>query len=98
MLVIPNTITIGELIQESIKAIPFAVAAAGAGLIPLYFGMRKYSVPTTIVSSLIVVMIACQSQPEFSLATFLPLQFALAAIGIVIAYYGIRNIENEDAL
>ncbi|MBO1625393.1 ABC transporter permease [Bacillus arachidis] len=98
MLVIPNTITIGELIQESIKAIPFAIAAAGAGLIPLYFGMRKYSVPTTIVSSLIVVMIACQSQPEFSLATFLPLQFALAAIGIVIAYYGIRNIENEDAL
>ncbi|PFE03716.1 ABC transporter permease [Bacillus cereus] len=98
MLVIPNTITIGELIQESIKAIPFAVAAAGAGLIPLYFGMRKYSVPTTIVSSLIVVMIACQNQPEFSLATFLPLQFALAAIGIVIAYYGIRNIENEDAL
>jgi len=60
--------------------------------------MRKYSVPTTIVSSLIVVMIACQSQPEFSLATFLPLQLALAAIGIMIAYYGIRNIEKEDML
>ncbi|AIK39910.1 ABC-2 transporter family protein [Bacillus pseudomycoides] len=98
ILVIPNTITIDELIQEGIKVVPFAVTAAGAGLIPLYFGMRKYSVPTTIVSSLIVVMIACQSQPEFSLATFLPLQLALAAIGIMIAYYGIRNIENEDAL
>ncbi|WP_243524752.1 ABC transporter permease [Bacillus pseudomycoides] len=98
MLVIPNTITIDELIQEGIKVVPFSIAAAGAGLIPLYFGMRKYSVPTTIVSSLIVVMIACQSQPEFSLATFLPLQLALAAIGIMIAYYGIRNIENEDAL
>lgn len=98
ILVIPNTITIDELIQEGIKVVPFAVAAAGAGLIPLYFGMRKYSVPTTIVSSLIVVMIACQSQPEFSLATFLPLQLALAAIGIMIAYYGIRNIEKEDML
>ncbi|MCX2826856.1 ABC transporter permease [Bacillus pseudomycoides] len=98
ILVIPNTITIDELIQEGIKVIPFSIAAAGAGLIPLYFGMRKYSVPTTIVSSLIVVMIACQSQPEFSLATFFPLQLALAAIGIMIAYYGIRNIENEDAL
>ncbi|MED4652502.1 hypothetical protein COM13_01635 [Bacillus pseudomycoides] len=98
ILVIPNTITIDELIQEGIKVVPFSIAAAGAGLIPLYFGMRKYSVPTTIVSSLIVVMIACQSQPEFSLATFFPLQLALAAIGIMIAYYGIRNIENEDAL
>ncbi|MEN1935067.1 ABC transporter permease [Paenibacillus sp. 102] len=98
MLVIPNTITVAELIQEGIKVIPFAIAAAGAGLIPLYFGMRKYSVPTTIVSSLLVVMIACQSQPEFSLATFLPLQLALAAIGIMIAYHGIRNIENEDTL
>ena len=96
MLVIPNTITVAELIQEGIKVIPFGIAAAGAGLIPLYFGMRKYSVPTTIVSSLIVVMIACQSQPEFSLATYLQLQLALAVIGIMIAYYGIRNIDNKD--
>lgn len=96
LLVIPNTITINDLIQEGIKLIPFAIAAAGTSLIPLYFGMRKYSVPTTILSSLIVVMIACQSQPEFSLGTFLPLQLALAVIGIIIAYYGIRNIENKD--
>ncbi|MFJ8529846.1 ABC transporter permease [Bacillus sp. NPDC094106] len=96
ILVIPNTITMDALIQECIKVVPFAIAAAGTSLIPLYFGMRKYSVPTTILSSLVVVAIACQSQPEFSLATFLPLQFALAAIGIIIAYYGIKNIENED--
>lgn len=96
MLVIPNTIATDALIQEYIKVVPFAIAAAGTSLIPLYFGMRKYSVPTTILSSLVVVAIACQSQPEFSLASFLPLQFALAAIGIIIAYYGIKNIENED--
>ncbi|WP_459499209.1 ABC transporter permease [Bacillus sp. C1] len=98
LLVIPNTITIAGLMQEGIKMIPFAIAAAGTGLIPLYFGMRKYSVPTTIVSSLLVVMIACQSHSEMSLAAFLPLQLALAAIGIMIAYYGIRNIENEDIM
>lgn len=66
-------------------------------LIPLYFGMRKRSVPTTIVSSLIVVTIAMNNgNPAFSTATFLPLQLALAAIGVVIAYYGIKNIEKED--
>ena len=36
------------------------------------------------------------SNPEFSTATFLPLQLALAAIGVAIAYYGIKNIEKED--
>ncbi|MDZ5605875.1 ABC transporter permease [Bacillus pseudomycoides] len=95
---IPNSVTADQLIQEGIKLVPFAIAAAGTSLISLYFGMRKYSVPTTIVSSIIVVIIACQNQPEFSLATFLPLQLVLATIGFIIAYYGIRNIENEDAL
>ena len=41
-------------------------------VIPLYFGMRKRSVPTTIVSSLIVVSIAMNSNPEFPTATLLP--------------------------
>ena len=95
---IPNSVTTNQLIQEGIKLVPFAIAAAGTSLIPLYFGMRKYSVPTTIVSSILVVTIACQSQPEFSLVTFLPLQLALAAIGIMIAYYGIRNVEKEDVV
>lgn len=98
ILVIPNAITIDELIEEGIKSIPFAIAAAGTSLIPLYFGMRKYSVPTTIVSSLIVSMVAYQSSSEFSLGNFLPLQLALAMIGIIIAYYGTKNIENKDVV
>ncbi len=77
--------------QEGIKLVPLAIATAGMSLIPLYFGMRKRSVPTTIVSSLIVVTIAMNGNPEFSTATFLPLQLALAAIGVVIAYYGIKK-------
>ncbi|PDZ94757.1 hypothetical protein CON36_32065 [Bacillus cereus] len=98
ILVIPNAITIDELIEEGIKSIPFAIAAAGTSLIPLYFGMRKYSVPTTIVSSLIVSMVAYQSSSEFSLGNFLPLQLALAMIGIIIAYYGTKNIESKDVV
>ncbi|MBJ8050924.1 ABC transporter permease [Bacillus cereus] len=93
---IPNSVTVEQLIQEGIKLVPFAIAAAGTSLIPLYFGMRKYSVPTTVVSSIIFVVLSCQNQPEFSLATFLPLQLALAVIGVIIAYYGIKNIERED--
>ncbi|MGU3368566.1 ABC transporter permease [Bacillus mycoides] len=94
--ILPNSFTVDQLIQEGIKLIPLAIATAGISLIPLYFGMRKRSVPTTIVSSLIVVSIAINNTPMFSIATFLPLQLALAAIGVAIAYYGIKNIDKED--
>ena len=94
--VIAISVTASEFIKEVIKMIPLAIAAAGTSLIPLYFGMRKHSVPTTILSSFLVVAVACSYNPEFSTATFLPLQLGLAAIGVMIAYYGIRNIEKED--
>lgn len=96
--ILPNSFTVDQLIQEGINLVPLAIATAGISLIPLYFGMRKHSVPTTIVSSIIVVIIAINNQPAFSIATFLPLQFTFAAIGIAIAYYGIKNIEKEDAI
>ncbi|MGE7886110.1 ABC transporter permease [Bacillus cereus] len=94
--ILSNPFTVDQLMQEGIKLVPLAIAAAGMSLIPLYFGMRKHSVPTTIVSSLIVVSVAMNSNPTFPTATFLPLQLALAAIGFAIAYYGIKNIERED--
>ncbi|PFK24219.1 ABC transporter permease [Bacillus cereus] len=94
--ILPNSFTVDQLMQEGIKLVPLAIATAGMSLIPLYFGMRKRSVPTTIVSSLIVVSIAINNNPMFSTSTFLPLQLALAALGVAIAYYGIKNIEKED--
>ena len=88
--ILPHSFTVDQLMQEGINLVPLAVATAGISLIPLYFGMRKRSVPTTIVSSIIVVSIAINNTPMFSTATFLPLQLALAAIGVAIAYYGIK--------
>ncbi|CAH2461541.1 MULTISPECIES: ABC transporter permease [Bacillus cereus group] len=94
--ILPNPFTVDQLMQEGIKLVPLTIATAGMSLIPLYFGMRKRSVPTTIVSSIIVVLIAINNNPMFPIATFLPLQLAFAAIGVTIAYYGIKNIEKED--
>ena len=94
--ILPNSFTVDQLIQEGINLIPLAIATAGISLIPLYFGVVKRSVPATIVSSIIVVLIAINNPPIFPIATFLPLQFTFAAIGVAIAYYGIKNIEKED--
>lgn len=96
--IVPFSITANQYFGEALKMIPYSIATAGISLIPLYFGMRKHSVPTTISSSLIVVMIACASNPAFSMVTFIPLQLALAAVGVTIAYSAIRNIEKEDAI
>ncbi|CAM4200994.1 hypothetical protein BAMA_02775 [Bacillus manliponensis] len=94
--IISISVTTSEFIKEVIKMIPLAIAAAGASLIPLYFGMRKYSIPATIISSFLVVTIACSNNPEFSTSAFLPLQLGLAVVGVMIAYYGIRNVEKDD--
>ncbi|MDC2863123.1 ABC transporter permease [Bacillus sp. BP-3] len=95
---ISYSITFTDWMQQAITMIPFAVAAAGTSLIPLYFGMRKYSVPVTIVSSLFVVSFACSTNPGFSVAVIIPIQFVLAAVGMMIAYLAIRDIEKKDAI
>lgn len=95
---ISYSITFTEWMQQAIDMIPFAVAAAGISLIPLYFGMRKHSVPITIVSSLFVVSFACSYNPGFSVVITIPIQLALAAVGIVISYLAIQGIEKEDAV
>lgn len=96
--IVPFTITTNQFIGEVINIVPFAIASTGISLIPLYFGMRNHSVPATIGSSLLVVAIACSYNPEISLVSFIPLQLGLAVVGVIIAYLGIRNIENEDAM
>ncbi|MFJ3390487.1 ABC transporter permease [Lysinibacillus sp. NPDC086135] len=96
--IVPFTITASQFIGEAINIVPFAIAATGTSLIPFYFGMRNYSVPATIGSSLLVVAIACAYNPEISLVTFIPLQIGLGAVGVIIAYLGIRNIENVDVV
>ncbi|GIN87112.1 ABC transporter permease [Heyndrickxia sporothermodurans] len=91
------SLTSSELLAEIIKIIMFSLATAVAALVPLYFGMRKYSVPATIISSLLIVMVTCQSAgPNFSLANIIYIPLALAVIALGIVAFAIRNIERID--
>ena len=96
--IVPFTLSANQFIGEVINIVPFAIASTGISLIPLYFGMRNHSVPATIGSSLLVVTIACAYNPAVSLVTVIPVQLGLAAVGVIIAYISIRNIENVDAV
>jgi ABC-type transport system involved in multi-copper enzyme maturation permease subunit len=91
------SLTIDDFFAGILNLITFSLATAGAALVPLYFGMRKYSTPATIISSLLIVMVMCSSSGStFSLASiiYIPLGLAVIAFGIVAA--AIRKIDRID--
>ncbi|MBB2481171.1 ABC transporter permease [Bacillus sp. APMAM] len=91
------SLTSSDVLAEIIKIIMFSLTTAVAALVPLYFGMRNYSTPATIISSLLIVSVTCQSMgPNFSLAgiIYIPLALAIIALGIVVL--AIRKIDRID--
>lgn len=91
------SLTIDDFLAGLLNLMMFSLATAGAALVPLYFGMRKYSTPATIISSLLIVMVMCSSSGSaFSLASiiYIPLGLAVIALGIVAG--AIRKIDRID--
>jgi len=93
---VQDTLTNAMIMQRIPAVLMNAVAASGMALIPLYFGMRKYSIPTTILSSLIIVMVVSSNTGNFSLNDIIIIPITLAVVGIAVAYLAIRNIEKVD--
>lgn len=93
---IPDEIT-KEILSNAIISInTSAVTSAFMSLIPLYFGMRKKSVPTTIISSILIVTVMCSNANGFSLSSIVIIPIIFSFIGAFIAYLSIRNIEHVD--
>lgn len=93
---ISGPLTAVVLSQALLMILMSAVVTGFMGLIPLYVGMRKYSNAATIVSSLIIVALVCQTINDVSLYSFIAIPIGLAALGAVIAYMAIRNVEYAD--
>lgn len=94
--IIPGDLTAGLLTNAFLLLLINIVTAACVGLIPLYFGMRKKSVPATIVSAIILVSILNTLTSNVLSWSYITVMFALAVIGVCIAYLSFRNIEHED--
>lgn len=71
-----------------------ALATSFLSLIPLYFGMRKQSVSTTIISSVVLAAIVSQSIGHITLFSVIAIPLILAVIGAAIGYLTIRNVEH----
>ena len=92
--VITGSLTVPILIQNALKLFMNALAATGISLIPIYFGMRKYSVRTTFVSAIVIVaMLNSGRGAGGTLFDFVAIPIILACIGLLIAYMAIRKIE-----
>ena len=93
---VPDNLTVTLITQQASSVFMNAVAASGMSLIPLYFGMKKNSIPATIISSILIVMIVTQNTGSFSLNDIIVIPISLALIGVCVAYFAIRNIEKID--
>lgn len=95
---IQDSLSISVLKNHTLKVLMNALSATGMCLIPLFFGMRKYSIPTTIISSIIIVSITCSNNNGVSFNEIIIIPITLAIIGITIAYLAVKNIEKVDLL
>ncbi|GFN33472.1 ABC transporter permease [Paenibacillus xylaniclasticus] len=96
--VVQEPLTWQLAVKSLLKMAMSGLAISFLGLIPLYFGMRKYSVPTTIVSSILVAALVCQNINGFTLYSVIAVPISLALIGAAISYWSIRKIEQIDVL
>lgn len=94
--VIPDSLDLNIIPSELIRISTDAVYAAGIGLIPLFIGMRKKSVPATIVTAVLLVSLISSGTNDFHLGNQVGVSLALALVGVGIAYLSIRNIEQKD--
>jgi len=95
-----GTVTIEDLITALPAVIINALQMSAISLISLFFGMRKKSIPTTIISSVILAFLVnstiSNDGESFSLANVVFVPLSLAIIGISIAYLAFHNVNTKD--
>ncbi|WP_334077677.1 ABC transporter permease [Paenibacillus sanfengchensis] len=96
---IPGELPTSLLVEHGVRFLVNSAMYSCIALIPLYFGMRKYSVPTTIVSSILVAAVLnANNGTEFTLSSIVVIPAAIAAVGLVVAYLAIRNADTKDVV
>lgn len=95
---IPGSLSDTEAVTLLVKYTISSLSAACMALIPLFFGMRKHSMTTTLVSSILLVLVVCSgfNGPSVSINTIIFIPLALGAIGLWIASLSMVRLETKD--
>lgn len=94
----PESITPGVMVNHLPEILFSALAIAGIGLIPLFFGMLNKSTVTTITSGVVIAAILSNNSGQGSLFEFAALQVSLSLIGIIIGLLSYYKINKADVL
>ncbi|WP_438446042.1 ABC transporter permease [Gorillibacterium sp. sgz5001074] len=94
--IVQDPLTAEVMANQALSLVVNAAASAGMALIPLFFGMRKKSVPTTIVSSILIIGILNTGDNNANLGTIIGIPITLGFIGLLVAYLSIRKVEHVD--
>jgi ABC-type transport system involved in multi-copper enzyme maturation permease subunit len=94
--IVPQELTQSVLVENLIGMVTRGIATSGMCLIPLYFGMRKYSTATTILTSFLIVLVVCSNNMGFSLSSIIAIPITMGIVGAVIAYFTIKRVDNLD--
>ncbi|MDZ5605873.1 ABC transporter permease [Bacillus pseudomycoides] len=93
-------VSMGEIIATVPSTFLSAFMMAGISLVPLYFGMRKKSTPTTITSS---VLIGCvinsavsDASGSVSLFDFIGVPIAFCLLGLIVGYLSYHKVDKMD--
>lgn len=95
---VPFVLTFDLLVEQGMGMLIYALAAVGISLMPVFFGMLKKSVVTTIASSIFVVTMISSTSYDFSLSSILAVPISLGLLGMLLALWSIRNLENVDVI
>ncbi|MCY7484519.1 MULTISPECIES: ABC transporter permease [Paenibacillus] len=98
---IQETLTLSIIGEGAFQFVMNALAASLMSLIPLYFGMKKYSTPVTITSSLIISLIVCSNNVGvggISLNSIIIIPISLALIGVFVIYMTIKKVDRVDVV
>jgi ABC-type transport system involved in multi-copper enzyme maturation permease subunit len=93
---IDGDVTIHTILIHFRDTILYDLSVSGISLVPLFFGMLRKSVRTTIVSSIIIAAFLGISIGQLSIASYIVIPLTLSVIGVVASYLTIRNIEHTD--
>nr|WP_080672491.1 bacitracin ABC transporter permease [Bacillus thuringiensis] len=98
--ILETPVTMGEIIATVPTTIISAFMISGISLIPLFFGMRKKSTPTTITSAVIIGMLingnVGPGNGQVSMFDFIAIPIVLCLLGIFISYLSYRKIDKID--
>ncbi|WP_074607611.1 ABC transporter permease [Bacillus cereus group sp. BfR-BA-01350] len=98
--ILETPVTMGEIIATVPTTIISAFMISGISLIPLFFGMRKKSTPTTITSAVIIGMLingnVGPGNGQVSMYDFIFIPIVLCLLGIFISYLSYRKIDKID--